>query len=325
MQRYKIICLLAALCLMLGCSHSPGHGVKMEYASFFYITEDGRPVVVSPFNGHEVTLEKDVKRIVCMSSSHVGYLDAIGASDVIVGVSGLSFLLNPDRGVEEVGYDPALDYETIYSLHPDLLLTFMVSSSEPASFEKLRELGIPVVVVSEHLEDHPLARAEYLKFFGALTGHTHEADSVFSLVKERYNSMTKEEKSCKVLMNIPYADQWFIPGGDNYMAKLISDAGGEILGSKPGSRKSTVIGIEKAWEYGRQADFWIGTGSCRSLKELRRANPLFHEFPVIEKQVWNTGAGFWETGPVRPDLVLEDLINIFTHNTAPNKYYIRLE
>ena len=56
---------------------------------------------------------------------------------------------------------------------------------EIGAWQALRELGVRCVVLSEHIESHPLARAEYVKLFGALTGRLSRADSVFSAVLAR--------------------------------------------------------------------------------------------------------------------------------------------
>ena len=137
----------------------------------------------------------------------------------------------------------------------------------------------------------------------------------------------------KVLVNIPYADQWYIPGGDNYMTRLISDAGGEVLGAVPGRFESSVISVEKAYEYAQEADFWLNPGWCSTKDQLRSVHPLFGDFPVIDKPVWNNtkqntpggGNAFWETGPARPDLILEDLRAIFDGAEVPCTYYFELE
>ena len=157
-----------------------------------------------------------------------------------------------------MGYDAALDYETILKLRPDLVLTYAVSAAEPPYLQKLRDLGIRTAVIHEHLESHPLARAEYIKFFGLLTGRAALADSLFSDIRDRYLSLVKgTDTPKKVLVNIPYADQWYIPGGDNYMTRLIQDAGGAVLGAVPGRFESSVISVEKAFELAREADCWL--------------------------------------------------------------------
>jgi iron complex transport system substrate-binding protein len=270
-----------------------------------------------------------------MSSSYIGFLDALGCDSVVTAVSGLNYVADPDvraRAVD-VGYDAALDYETILKLNPDLLITYAVSAAEPPYLQKLRELGIRTAVIHEHLESHPLARAEYIKLFGLMTGRSHEADSLFSGIRDRYLSLVKETDSPrKVLINIPYADQWYIPGGDNYMTRLIRDAGGEVLGAVPGQVQSSVISVEKAFEYAQKADCWLNPGWCPTKEQLRSVHPLFADFPVIGKSVWNNtkqmtpggGNAFWETGPVQPDVILKDLRTIFDDTGDSTTFFLQL-
>lgn len=365
---------------------SQAQSSAVEYAQWFSITDEGSVVVYSPQGAAPDTLVPPLKRMVCMSSSYVGYLDAIGASASAVGVSGKDYLGNPrvKAAAVEVGYDAALDYEAIVRARPDVFLTYAVGAVEPPYLSKLRDLGIRCVVLSEHLESHPLARAEYVKLFGALTGRSSQADSVFTSVRDRYLSLVQhpdsevvqagsaavragsaaaKDKSAatdqvgaaltqtgpaiaragiapgplvttrrKVLINIPYADIWYIPGGDNYMARLVQDAGGELLGSVPGRQESGTIGLEQAYAYAQEADVWLNPGWCRTRDQLRSVHPLFRDFPVLGRAVWNNtlqetpGGGnlFWETGPVHPDWILEDLVHIFSGTSAPMHYFFPL-
>ncbi len=300
----------------------------MEYARWFSILQDGAVVLRTP-GGDADTLRGPFRRMVCMSSSYVGFLEAIGADSTVAGVSGLQFLGNRKVNAIEAGYDAALNYEAILLTRPDLFLTYSVSSAEPPYLARLRELGIRCATVSEHLESHPLARAEYVKLFGALTGREAAADSVFSAVRDRYLALVQPSATKKVLINIPYASQWFIPGGDNYMTRLIRDAGGILLGAVPGKQESSVIGLETAYAFAQEADVWLHPGWCETREQLRAVHPLFSEFPVLEKDVWNNtlqrtpggGNRFWETGPVRPDWVLEDLTRIFSGSVTDSLHY----
>ncbi|MBO4466959.1 MAG: ABC transporter substrate-binding protein [Bacteroidales bacterium] len=327
MQKYKII--LLAL-LVASCSFHRERPSEMEYAQWFKTLDSASVVVYSPYGGAD-TLQGPMDSFVCMSSSYVGYLDAIGAACTVKGVSGLGFIGTPGVEAVEVGYDAALDYEAILGVKPDLFITYTVSAVEPPYLAKLRELGVPTVILSEHLESHPLARAEYVKLFGALTGRYAAADSVFAAVRDRYLSLVREPSGAKVLLNIPYADIWYIPGGDNYMTRLIRDAGGEVLGAVPGRQESSTISVEKAYSFAQEAGFWLNTGWCNTRRQLLDANHIFSEFSIPE--VWNNtlqttpGGGnlFWETGPVRPDLVLEDLVQIFSGTESDSlNYYLRV-
>jgi len=308
----------------------------MEYARWMDIQGD-RVVITSPYGAPSDTLEvsEPLRSIVCMSSSYIGFLDALGCDSVVTAVSGLAYVSDPEvrSHARDIGYDAALDYETILNLEPDLVLTYAVSAAEPPYLQKLRDLGIRTAVIHEHLESHPLARAEYLKLFGLLTGRTREADSLFTDVRDRYlRQVRTSEDPVKVLVNIPYADQWYIPGGDNYMTRLIQDAGGQVLGAVPGQHQSSVIPVEKAFEYAQEADVWLNPGWCSTREQLRSVHPLFADFPVLDKSVWNNtgqvtpggGNAFWETGPVRPDRILEDLRAIFDGREVSMEYYVRV-
>ena len=330
---------LLILCLLVSCGRNVRTPVPggMEYAQWFDL-QGNRVIIHSPYGAADDTLivDKPMRSIVCMSSSYIGFLDALGCDSVITAVSGLDYVSDPEvrEGAVDVGYDAALDYETILKLHPDLLLTYAVSAAEPPYMAKLREVGIRTAVIHEHLESHPLARAEYIKLFGALTGRCEKADSVFSQVRDRYLSLVSKTDTPKnILVNIPYADQWYIPGGDNYMTRLIRDAGGEVLGAVPGRFESSVISVEKAFEYAQEADFWLNPGWCSTKAQLRSVHPLFADSPVIDKPVWNNtkqstpggGNAFWETGPARPDLILKDLRAIFDGTEVPMYYYFEVE
>ena len=331
----KLFCFLF-LCLLVSCgrnSRTPVAG-GMEYAQWFDL-QDGRAIIRSPYGGAPDTLDvaAPLRSIVCMSSSYIGFLDALGCDSVATAVSGLAYVSDPEvreRAVD-VGYDAALDYETILKLRPELVLTYAVSAAEPPYLQKLRDLGIRTAVIHEHLESHPLARAEYIRFFGLLTGRTALADSLFADVRERYLSLVcQTDTPKKVLVNIPYADQWYIPGGDNYMTRLIQDAGGEVLGAVPGRFESSVISVEKAYALAQEADCWLNPGWCTTRDQLRSVHPLFADFPVLGKSVWNNtkqstpggGNAFWETGPAHPDLILEDLRAIFDGTEVPGTYYL---
>ena len=333
-MKYRI--LFPLLILLSSCvTHTrPAAPGGMEYAQWFDLQGD-KAIIVSPYGGTADTLEvtAPLRSIVCMSSSYIGFLDAIGCDSVATAVSGLAYVSDPEVQAHavDVGYDAALDYETILKLRPDLVLTYAVSAAEPPYLQKLRDLGIRTAVIHEHLESHPLARAEYIKFFGLLTGRKERADSLFADIRDRYLSLVKESDAPKsVLVNIPYADQWYIPGGDNYMTRLIHDAGGVVLGAVPGRFESSVISVEKAYELAQEADCWLNPGWCATKAQLRSVHPLFAYFPVLGKSVWNNtkqstpggGNAFWETGPAHPDLILEDLRAIFDGTSVPGNYYL---
>ena len=342
MKKYLLISILA-MAACLSCAQQEGAvdvASSQEYAGFFdVVVSDSLTgiVVIQPGRNVADTMwfSSPMDRLICMSSSHVAALSAVGADSVICGVSGLRYISDPDvvrSGVVDIGYDAALDYEAILGLEPDLVVTYAVTGAEPAYVAKLRSLGVKTLVLHDHLEQHPLARAEYVLLFGALTGRRHVADSVYEEVRDRYLELAAtadRTQSAKVLINIPYGDAWYIPGQDGYMSQLVRDAGGEVIGAAEGTSASSVISLEQAYENSLQADLWLNPGSCRTREELGAAHHMFPRFgplanglPIYNNiRCVNEGGGndFWERGAVRPDLVLEDMISIMNHAKGGEK------
>lgn len=321
------------------------------YAGYFDICRVGKDslnavVAISPYSGHGDTLvlERPLDNIVCMSSSQVAGLAAIGADSVISAVSGIKYISNPairaraeadghlaggQSRVYDIGYESSLDYERVLKLNPDIVLTYTVSGAEPQYITRLRSLGVRVLVLHDHLEDHPLARAEYIRLYGALTGRQALADSIFEEISSRYGALAArpDENSdrVKVLLNVPYGDAWYIPGEESYMARLIRDAGGEVLGARQGTSISGTVTLEQAYGLSQEADIWLNPGPFRTRKELGNAHHAFPMFGPLKngKPIYNNtlrttpegGNDFWESGSVRPDLILEDLIRIFSDHS----------
>lgn len=335
--------LLLALAVSCRAELSVGGG-GAEYSRWFSLT-DSSVVLISPVDGSCDTLStvKPYSGLVCMSSTHVAALSLIGASDLVKGVSGLRYvsdsLVRASESVVEVG---DLDFERVVSVSADLLCT---SGQRSTDYSRLEEFGVKVVRVFDFMEDHPLARAEYVRLFGALTGKRAEADSIFSMVKEAYlktaGLVSDVAERPFVLVNAPYRDAWYVPGKDGYFARLIEDAGAEVAGALPGTA-SSIMTVEKAFSLASEADFWIHPGWAASLDELRSYNPLFGDFAVLrEGKVYNNtlrsnpggGNDYYESGSVRPDLVLQDLVSIFHPECTGEKnnvsreglhYYIEL-
>lgn len=242
--------------------------------------------------------------------------------------------------VADVGSDVAPDYEKILSMSPDLVTAYSLPGSD--FVKKLRALGVNVLVLNDYLENNPLGRASYIKLFGALTGKTDEADSVFERVRANYDSLSAiVEKAVnqtnsrkKVLVNVPYSDVWFIPGGDNYMSRLIRDAGGEVLGAVEGNTESGTISVEQAYLLSKDAQVWLNTGWFDTLDALYASASVFGKFGCADNVYNNTlrttpggGNDFWESGAVRPDLILSDLTRILYPGLiqdAPLHYYRKL-
>ena len=267
--------------------------------------------------------------IVCTSTTHIPLLDYLGETEKLVGFPSTDYISSEkarrlvDAGrVQELGVDKGLNLERIAMLHPDMVMGYTMNS-DYGQFKKVEELHVPVVLNAEYLEKHPLGRAEWIKFVALFFNKEKEADSVFVVIEKEYRETKamadQAQTKPTVLSGIVYGDAWFLPGGQNYAAKLLRDAGYHYLWDADSSNGFLELSFESVYEKAHDADFWIGVGSFSSLKEIENADHRYPRFkPFQQKQVYTSnarkgskgGSEFLELGYLRPDIILKDLVKI---------------
>ena len=310
-----------------------------------YVSFDGSE---APKGFEGQTVHAPIRRAVCMSSSYVAMFDALDMGDRICGVSGGGFISSPavrrglDSGlVKDVGYESGLDFELIASMNPDIVLMYGVADDNGAVARKLEELGIPYGYIGDYMENSALGKAEWMVAIGEMCGAREQAEALFEKIAFRYDSVRSlaggTANRPKVMLNAPYRDVWFLPAPDSYMVSLLEDAGAECLAAEGAKNMSLPVSGEKAYTLLLQADVWLNPGAARSLDELAAENSRFMDTPPVKNgRVFNNnrrtteagGSDFWESGTVRPDVVLSDLIRILhpeLSDSTDTYYYMRLE
>lgn len=363
MTRLKYTLLLLCAMLLAACgspaSRVEDYGEELympQYASGFRILGrgDGGSVVIetlTPWQGSDSTtatrlfisrhgekpphgfegqvLTGDARRLVAMSSTHVAMLDALGAVETVVGVSGLDFIFNPyihahRQSIGDVGYEGNVNYELLMSLSPDLVLLYGVNG-EHLMQGKLAELGIPYMYVGDYLEDSPLGKAEWMVALAEVLGRRAEGESAFAEIPVRYNTLRDSVASLaldapSVMLNVPYGDSWFLPPVGGYLPQLIRDAGAAYIYDKADGNESVVIDGEEAFLLTSRADMWLNVGDINTMDELRARFPLFADMRCVRNgDVYNNtartngggGNDYFESAVVHPDVVLRDLVAIF--------------
>jgi len=298
--------------------------------SFEYYLVDRDNELPAELTGKEV-IRTPVSRVICLSTSHIGFLSALNEIPSLKALSGAAFVSDPDvlkaissKTVYDVGYDQGINYELILSLKPDLIMAYGVGGEVTGFINKLRDLGLNVILNGEYLEENSLAKAEWIKFVGAFYNKDQEAADYFSKIEKNYNDIKQKVATVKnhpvVLTGLPYKDAWWIAGGHSNLAALIHDAGGEFLWNENTSREAFVVSLEEVVIRSAKADFWINCGMVNTLKELLATDSRFTVFPQVQKKaIFNNnlqmspggGNDYWERGVVRPDLILADLVKIF--------------
>lgn len=361
----KKILIIATILLIFSCDNvsTPKSQASLDtiysnrYANRFEILASQDSIILrvhNPWQGAQNTSfdypfsknQSHSPRIICMSSSHIAYLDALGATENIVGVSGLDFITNNKiqlAKTPDVGYDNNLNYELIVSLKPDYVFVYEVSGENSITTKKLEQLGIPIIYIADYLEQSPLARSEWIIAFGAIIGRSEQAQKIFNNIENRYNqirdsveryTMTKP----KIMLNTPYRDVWYVPGDRSYIVQLINDAGGDYLAKGVDNDISRPISSEVAYELLSKADIWLHPSiGAKTIQDVISADQRFGSLAVVQTgQLYNNnarstpmgGSDFWESGSLRADLVLSDLSKIFNNKIFSEYklyYYHKLE
>jgi len=303
-----------------------------------YYLVDSNSKFSSSIDGNKV-IRVPVGKIICMSTTHVAMIAALGKTDAIAGVSGTGFIFNREiserieKGIiHDVGYDAGLNNELIISLSPDLIMIYGIGSESAGYLSKLRELGIRVMFNADYLESDPLAKAEWIKLFGALFCKEEMADSIYQSISEQYiNTRQYISQNCDekpvVLLGLPFRDTWFISPGSSYAGRFISDAGGQYLWHDIPSSEALPYSIENVYIRSLKADYWLNTGSARSKSEIVSLDPRLGKIPCfITGNVYNNnkrvssegGNDYWESGILLPHLILKDIAAILHPGLFPD-------
>lgn len=306
--------------------------VKFEYYLFHESVQ-----VPDSLKSREI-IRTPVRRIICMSTTHLPMIYALGSGDAIAGISGRSLIYNPDLrkrleegSVKDVGYETSLDKELIVSLKPDLLMAYGVNPASAGYMNKLGELGVKVMFDADYLEQDPLKRAEWIKVFGALFEKSDLADSIFNQVTVSYNNLRDSVLMCRekkpvVLLGGPWENSWYVAPSDTYVTRLLRDAGAKYLFEDLRAEHAVPYSVEKVYSKASAADVWLNPGSARSLEELYGFDYRLRNLQVCKagevysfnKRVTAEGGNdYWESAVIRPDLVLRDMVSVFHPDLLP--------
>ena len=137
-------------------------------------------------------LQVPLARAVALSSAQVGFMARLGLENAIVAVGEGKYIADSvlyeqvQKGeVAEVGSGPTLSLEKLLALKPDLVMNFATGGAYD-DYQRIEALGLPLMLTSEWQEEHPLAKAEWIKLFGMLFGKEAQADTVYEQSKADY-------------------------------------------------------------------------------------------------------------------------------------------
>ncbi len=276
---------------------------------------------------------KPLQRVCVFTTVHCSLLHDLGVEDRIVGVCDLQYISLPyvQEGVRQgtvadLGNSLEPDIERILDLRPDAIMLSPYEGQQKQ--DRLAELGIPVIKCLDYMEVSPLARAEWMRYYGRLFGVEQTADSLFKSVEASYNSLKHKAQGVKerptILSDKPWQGTWYVPGGGSTMGVMYHDAGGDYVFADTKESGSLPLSLETVVEKGADAEYWFikyHSDTSLTLGTLGGECPLFSKFRAFrEGNVYacnTTRETFFEDASFHPDRILGDLIAILHPELAP--------
>lgn len=321
-----------------------GNKNNKDVTATFILYNNEKPI--SNKNAHYIKIP--VKKIACMSSIYGAMLTKLNAQHNIVAIDNVDYYTNSfiqngvkNKSIVELAKGFNVEVEKTVALNPDLFMTFGMGNPSEDADKKLVQAGIPIAVSLDHLEETPLARAEWIKFFGCFLDKETLADSLFLITEKNYTDLQKLTKSLNkkrsVLTEIKYGDAWYVPAGKSYIANLLKDAGANYFLGNQTETGSTPQTFEYVYNAAKDCDVWLNLYNLNAKKELISYDERYALFNAYKKnELYNNNkhvnakgySNYWETGITNPDEVLADIIFILYPNLLPNhslKYYKKLE
>lgn len=306
----------------------PWQGAK-GISQVFYLVKRGTKFM--PESEASGLIYVPVRKIICMSSTHIAMISALGEERSICGISGTNYIYDPkirsradSALIAEIGYDSGINRELILSINPDLIMMYGIGSESSGYVSKITDLGIKVMYDADYLETDPLAKAEWIKVFGALYCKEEMAGMIYDEEATEYNYVKsiiseKARKKSSVLLGLPYRDTWFISPGNSYISTLIRDAGGDYLWKDTESAYSMPYSFESVFMKSLNADYWLNVGTINTKSEISSFDARLEKFSAfLSGNIYNNtsrissggGNDYWESGTLNPHIILKDIASI---------------
>ncbi len=276
--------------------------------------------------GGTTVVRVPVRRAGVATAVHCGLLCELGAGGAICGVCEKQYIDIPlvrqglrDGTVADFGNGMAPNVERIIDVHPDALL--LTPFEHSGGYGRVESLGIPIVECAEYMERTPLGRAEWMLFYGELFGKERAARTIFGSVVKAYTALcdtaARATRRPRLLTELMYGGQWFVPSGGSTMACLFRDAAVDYAFARLPGSGSTPLPFETVLAEAGDADLWLvkqgGTTPLTYASLAADYQPYTRFRAYAERHIHVCDLShtrFYEETPFHPELLLRDIIAI---------------
>ena len=277
-----------------------------------------------------------IERALVYSSVHAQVIKELGKISAISGVCDAEYFKIPeitaglkDGKITNAGSSMAPTIEKIIALNPEIII---LSPFQNGGYGTIATLGIPILECADYMEESPIGRAEWVKLFGLLFGNEDKAEELFNHTQAEYNAI-KEQVSAtnarpKVVTEMVTSGVWFVPGGNSYMAHIITDAGATYPWNDNTDSGSLQLDFAQVLNIAHDANFWlIKASNIKTYSDLKQAYTLNDRFDAFSKKnVWvcdTQTTSLFEEFPFHPEMLLKELAHIFHPELNESNYKYR--
>ena len=256
-----------------------------------------------------IVLQQPVENILVSSTPTTSLINAVGALDAISlttydmdswYIDSVKEALE-NGSMQYIGNYNEPDYEMITASGTDFAIFSAMLTEDVAA--QLEQLGVRVMLDRAAEEEHPLARVEWMKLYGAMFNLEEKAEELVNEQIAYVDEIASKEATGKsvAIFYITSKGALYARNADDYMAKMVDLAGGEYILSDVGVGESGTINMEMEafYDAAKDADYiiyiWSLGGRSETLADfLERSEILADMKAVQEGNVWCTTPDFFQ-------------------------------
>ncbi len=274
-----------------------------------------------------------IDKVVVYSSVHASIIEELGAAESIVGVCEPEYIVSSavrkrikEGKIIDCGNTVSPNIERIIQSGAQIIIA---SPFENSSYGAVEKIGLPIIEGADYMENTPVGRLAWIRFFGMLLECEHKADSIFLATSESYNilrskvavHLEKDDVQRPTLIaERRYGSSWDVPNSESYMVRMYEDAGAKYLFDYLPGTGSTNMSFEKVFHEGAKADYWIfkywkESEEPMTLCDLEAEYALYNRFDAFKNgRIYACNSAltsYYDDIMLHPDAVLKDFIAIF--------------
>ena len=271
-----------------------------------------------------VVVQQPLQNIYLAATSVMALFDAMDALDRISFVGSKTWYTeNAIRALENgdfvyAGKYNIPDYEMLLAGRCELAIESTMLLHNPEVKEKLSEVGIKTVIERSSYEEHPLARTEWIKVYGALLGLEDRAEAIFNEQVDKVQALEGLASTGKTVafFYVNTAGNVVTYKSNGYLPSMISLAGATYIPSDLGS---VNMSMEQFYHSAVDADYIIYNCSIaaqlHTIDDLTSLSPVLADFKAVkEGNAWCTTESMYQQTD-KMGTIIEEMNRIFSGQT----------